>query len=165
MKSRALFTWSRVLIFISSVSICVFQSKAYGFCVSPGTSYGSTPIGSAQPYSVAFSPDGLYLATANTGSNSVTITSIGANGPSGAISYALSPGSTYPASVAFSPSGEYLATANFSSSDITLFKVTKGGILTGGISYTLPSSSSGPNSLAFSPDSLFLLLLMATQMA
>jgi hypothetical protein len=78
------------------------------FSVARGVSY-ALPAGSTTDQSVAFSPNGSYLATAepfgSTGSNSVT----------------------------FSPNGSYLATAN-NSNDVTIFSVATGGSLSGGVS-------------------------------
>jgi DNA-binding beta-propeller fold protein YncE len=81
------------------------------------------PSGSTSPASVAFSPNGSYLATANDVLNyaNVTIFSVGAGGVlSGATSYPLPSGSTGPISVAFSPNGSYLATANINSNNVTM---------------------------------------------
>ena len=49
----------------------MFQVNAEGG-LSGATSY-ALPNGSADPVSIAFSPNGLYLATANTYSNNVSI--------------------------------------------------------------------------------------------
>jgi WD40 repeat protein len=74
-----------------------------------GTSY-TLPSGSKLPTGINFSPNGLYLATANY--NDVTIFSVGAGGIlSGATSYALPSGSYAPVTVAFSSDGSYLATS------------------------------------------------------
>ena len=64
------------------------------------------------PVSVAFSPSGGLLATANSGAGSVSVFSVAADGaltPVGTTSTGLGSG---PISVAFSPSGGLLATAN-----------------------------------------------------
>ena len=56
--------------------------------------------------SVAFSPDSLYLATANRGSNNITLFSVGTGGVLNyGTSYALPSGSLGPYSVTFSPDG------------------------------------------------------------
>ena len=119
------------------------------------------PADSTNPNSVAFSPNGLYCATANTGSNNVTIYQVGEGGNlSGGTSYALPSGSTNPYSVAFSPNGSYLAVARNPSSnnaaDIVIFQVASDGVLSNGTSYQLPSGAYGAQSLAFSPNGLYL---------
>lgn len=91
------------------VVCCAFASSALGFGQVPGSPFA---IGSA-PSSVAFSPDGGPLATANyVPTGSVSVFSV--NQMTGALSAV--PGSPFatgsePFSVAFSPGGGLLATA------------------------------------------------------
>jgi WD40 repeat protein len=113
------------------------------------------PCTSVNISSVAFSPNGLYLATANSGSNNVTLFSVSAGVLSNGKSYALPTGSTSPQSIAFSPDGSYLATANCESNDVTIFALTEGA-LSGATSYALPGGSTGPVSVAFSPNGSYL---------
>ena len=107
---------------------------------------------------MVFSPNNAYLATANYGSNDVTVFSVKAGGVlGGGISYTLPSGSTKPYSVAFSPNGSYLAVADSGgvTSNVTIFNVGVGGILSGGTSYLL-ALSSFPVSVAFSSDGSYL---------
>jgi 6-phosphogluconolactonase (cycloisomerase 2 family) len=137
-----------------------------GGVLSGGASY-SLPATSEYPYSVVFSPNGLYLATANGGClgcassdpGDVTIFTVGAGSLGGKTSYALpvAASSAEAFSVDFSPNGSYLAVANYySSGNLIIFSVGTGGTLTSGVSYTLPSGSAGPYSVVFSPNGLYI---------
>jgi WD40 repeat protein len=86
-----------------------------------GISY-ALPSGSSAPVSVAFSPNGSHLATANSNANNVILYAVNSNRVLGnGIAYSPPLGSKVPASVAFSPNGSYLATANEDSNDVTIF--------------------------------------------
>jgi uncharacterized repeat protein (TIGR01451 family) len=125
---------------------------------SPFSTNGPVVAGT-QPYSVAFSPSGGLLATANYGSNNVSVFHVQADGA--LLPVLGSPFSTgansQPYSVAFSPDGALLATANSRSSRISVFAVQPGGSL-----LDVPGSpfntygpnglGSSPLSIAFSPD-------------
>jgi 6-phosphogluconolactonase len=105
------------------------------------------------PYSVAFSPIGGLLATANNSSSNVSVFSVAADGALSPVSGSpfATPGS-FPYSVAFSPSGGLLATANLGSNSVSVFSVAANGALTpvvGSPFATAPGSS--PQSVAFSP--------------
>lgn len=104
---------------------------------SCGTSY-PLPSGSTEPASVAFSPDGSYLATCNEGSNDITLFALSGGIPSGGISHALPAGSRLPYSISFSPNGSYLATANQNSNDVTLFNTACTLPITPSPSFTQP---------------------------
>ena len=86
--------------------------------------------------SVAFSPAGGLLATANFYSNNVSVFSVGAGGALSEV--AGSPfatgqpcgGGCGPISVAFSPDGKLLATASFCGGSVSVFSVGAGGVLT-----------------------------------
>ncbi len=120
-----------------------------------GQVVGTYSIPGSYPLSIAFSPNGAYLATANSESNDVTIFNVGANGNlSGGTSYSV--GSGQPQSIAFSPDGKYLATANLGSNDVTVFSIETGGVLGNPTSYQLPNSSTSPVAVAFSPDGNYL---------
>ncbi len=141
-------------------SVTVF-TVGVGGVLSNSTSY-ALPAGSIDPVSVAFSPSGAYLATANgaAGSTSgdVTVFTVGAGGVlSNGTSYALPAGSRDPNSVAFSPDGSYLVTANnfTPGSSVTVFTVGAGGALSNGTSYALPAGSVNPESVAFSPSGAY----------
>ena len=83
----------------------------------------------AQPYSVAFSPNGGLLATANNGAGTVSVFSVAAGGALTSVGPAVSVGAN-PVSVAFSPSGGLLATASQSAGTVSVFSVTAAGALT-----------------------------------
>lgn len=118
--------------------------------ISAGTSY-TVPAGSSGPRSVAFSPDGAYVVSANEGyeSNDVTIFTVGAGGVlSEGTSYPLPIASHNPASIAFSPSGAYVVTGNdgYDDGGVTVFSFT--------CTSSSPSSSASPSisiSSSFSP--------------
>ena len=118
--------------------------------LSAGTPYKLPNLMGNYAMGVAFSPNGSYLAIAN----SVGVTLFAAN------EGVLSNGTTYPAdlnpvALTFSPDGLYLAVANNLSAEVTLFAVAEGA-LCNPARYPLPTGSSYPQSLAFSPDGSYL---------
>ena len=64
-------------LLLSVILTILTSMHANTVTLSGATSYG-LPSGSSTPYSVAFSPNGSYLAVANDGSASVTIFQVGA---------------------------------------------------------------------------------------
>jgi len=124
-----------------------------------GSPFSTKAPGNSSPYSVAFSPDGKFLATANNGGNGGTSTvSLFAVQSGGALSLIGSPVSTGPSgattSVAFSPDSSLLATANYGSHSVSIFNVKSNGLS------PLPNSPFGtgsnnksPYSVAFRPPS------------
>jgi 6-phosphogluconolactonase (cycloisomerase 2 family) len=131
-------------------SVALFAAGQEGQLSRAG-SY-SLPSRSDNPRSIAFSPDGSYLAVVNEGSPraNVVIFNVGAEGTlSGATSYQLPTSSVQPQSIAFSSDGLYLATANGPSNDMTIFSMGKGGVINRLASWPVGSY---PQSLAFSPD-------------
>jgi DNA-binding beta-propeller fold protein YncE len=110
-------------------SVCGVRPRALAapvFAPVMGSPFGTD----AHPQSVAFSPNGDLLATANNTSRTVSVFAVGGHG-------ALTPvaGSPFrtesgPASVAFSPNGDLLATANIAANTVSLFAVGAGGALT-----------------------------------
>ena len=66
------------------------------------------------PESVAFSPGGGLLATANVGDSTVSVFSVGSGGALTAVTGSPFATGSGPVSVAFSPGGGLLATANAS---------------------------------------------------
>jgi WD40 repeat protein len=122
-----------------------------------GISYTASPL---NPYSVAISPDGSYLATVSyTSSNVVKIFNLSKGVISGGTSYPLPSNSISPISVAFSPDGSLLAVVAHQQGtwygNITLYNVSSGK-LSNGISYDLPPGSNYPMCVAFSPNGSFL---------
>ena len=117
------------------------------FTQVPGSPFATGSV----PVSVAFSPGGGLLATANTDDNTVSVFAVGSGGALTQV-----PGSPFatgsgPESVAFSPDGGLLATANANDNTVSVFAVGSGGALT-----QVPGSpfatGSAPQSVAFSPD-------------
>lgn len=143
------------LIFLMYVAF-LCNSIVYGEakCIlSNGQSY-SLPLGAKGPVSVAFSPDGKLLATANIVSDDVTVFNVTKYSLKDGISYSLPREGTSPLSIKFSHDGKLLATGNFDTHDISLFNVTTGG-LNGGLSHPLGETYVGPYSISFSPDGNF----------
>ena len=79
--------------------------------------------------SVAFSPSGGLLATANKNVNNVSVFSVAAGGALTAVTGSPFTTGSSPASVAFSPSGGLLATANFTSNSVSMFAPTGGFVI------------------------------------
>ena len=139
--------------------ICTISSATRTCPSLSGINY-ELPSVSTFPDSIAFSPNGLYLATANVyslGSTvDVTLFSVGTGGTlSGAYSYPLASGATGFTQISFSPNSSYLAVANQGLNTVTLFTAEPEGTLIGGNAYALPSGSTSPLSVSFSPDGLY----------
>jgi hypothetical protein len=113
-----------------SNDVTIFQLAAG--TLTNGTSY-PLPVGTFLPLSLALSPDGVHLATADVGSSAfygsqaITLfTRVGQITIDNATSYQLPDNSTNCVSVAFAPptdgtTNTYLATANSHSNDVSLF--------------------------------------------
>ncbi len=112
---------------------------------------------SAAPVSVAFSPNGNYLAVANLSASTLQVFSFAAGTPT--LVGSANTG-TNPESVAFSPNGNYLAVANLSASTLQVFSfaggnpVQVGSVSTGG--------SSNPRSVAWSPNGSYIAVVNQT---
>jgi adhesin/invasin len=112
-----------------------------------------------EPFSVAFSPNGNLLATANFGSKTVSVFAIDpTSGQLTPVTQSIASNAdttSAPFWVAFSPNGELLATANYDSSTVSLFTVDPStGQLTP-VTQSTPANAdtgSGPFSVAFSPN-------------
>ncbi len=102
------------------------------------------------PQSVAFSPDGRFLAVAGSTPDAVAMFSVSAGGVVAPVGLASSTGGSSPASVAFSPDGKLLAVANRGSNSVSMFFVATDGRLTL-VSSPVPTGSL-PTTLAFSPN-------------
>jgi uncharacterized repeat protein (TIGR01451 family) len=136
-------------------SVSVFEVEADGRLGPPlgpfSTDNGPTAPGGF-PFSVAFSPDGRLLATANLFTDNVSVFEVAPDGTLHQVSGSpfattRSGGGSGPQSVAFSPTGGLLATAN--QSDVSLFDVASDGALSQ-VAHS-PFSVAGPSSVAFSP--------------
>ena len=113
-----------------------------------GSPFTTGPAG-LNPTSVAFSPSGGLLATANSTDGTVSVFSVAAGG---ALTVVGTPPTEpeAPDSVAFSPSGGLLATANHTNpGTVSVFSVAAGGALT--LVGTTPTPARYPVSVAFSP--------------
>jgi 6-phosphogluconolactonase (cycloisomerase 2 family) len=118
------------------------------------------PFATGTPTSaVAFSPDGKLFVSANHDANTVTVSSVGADGS------IMSHPNTYttgngPSAVAFTPDQRLLAVANQTDSTLQMYWVTLDMYGTGGtLSPAGPAQAlngTGPASLAFTRDSRFL---------
>ena len=110
---------------------------------------------STSPHSVAFSPDGTRLATANLSGSDVSVFAVAAGGALTPVSGSpFSTGlSSNPASVAFSPDGSLLAAADGGNDTVSVFSVGGSGALTA-VSGSPFSTGGGsaPSWVAFSPD-------------
>jgi outer membrane protein OmpA-like peptidoglycan-associated protein len=104
---------------------------------------GTTPV------SVAFSPGGGLLATANLNGSTVSGFAVGAGGALTAVAGSPFVTGNGPHSVAFSPGGGLLATANQAGSTVSVFAVGSGGALTP-VAGSPFVTGNGPDSVAFS---------------
>ena len=133
----------------------VFSVGAGGALTPVAGSPFSAP--GARPWSVAFSPGGGLLATANYNGNNVSVFSVGAGGALTPVAGSPFPadggGSDSPLSVAFSPDGSLLATANsVAGVGVSLFAVAAGGVLTPVVGSPFSTGSQQyAVSVAFSP--------------
>ena len=129
-------------------------SRVSVFSVGPGGVLapvsGSPFATGAFAYSVAFSPSGGLLATANTDDNTVSVFSVASDGALTPVSGSPFGTGNAPVSVAFSPSGGLLATANASDNTVSVFSVASDGALTP-VSGSPSATGTGPTSVAFSP--------------
>jgi 6-phosphogluconolactonase len=133
------------LAWVCCLFIAAGALAAPGLSQVPGSPFTTTR---GSPASVAFSPSGGLLATANAFGNTVSVFSVGSGGALTQV-----PGSPFatgsdPVSVAFSPSGGLLATANEGANTVSLFSVGWGGALTQASGFF---TGSKPVSVAFSP--------------
>ena len=88
------------------------------------TPVAGSPFGTGSaPESVAFSPSGGLLATANFSDSTVSVFSVGSGGALTPVAGSPFGTGSAPRSAAFSPSGGVLATANFSDSTVSVFSL------------------------------------------
>ena len=119
---------------------------------------GSPSATGPSPVSVAFSPSGGLLATANAGDNTVSVFSVASDGALTQVSGSPFATGTGPTSVAFSPGGALLAVTNFGlggdqpslENTVSVFSVASDGALTP-VSGSPFTTGNGPGSVAFSP--------------
>lgn len=137
-----------------------------------GTNTNPISTSVAAPKGMAISPNGSFLYVANSGSHTVTVFQIGANGlltlvpPAGSNVNPVSIGSTTPNGLMVSRNGQFLYSAN-GGGTVSAFAIRDDGLLT-----LVPSSASNlnpvstganttPAALTMSPDGRF--LYVATQ--
>lgn len=130
-----------------------------------GSPFATKAAGSSA-YSVAFSPDGKLLATANNAGNSApgtvslfSVQTTGALSLVGSSPYATGPSTppcVTPTCVAFSPDSSLLATANYiGSNSVSIFNVNNGLSALPGSPFGTGSPNKSPFSVAFRPPSTF----------
>ena len=145
--------WRRRMAAVSVVALAWLAGGQNAHAAAPAFSEapGSPVATGSGPYSVAFSPSGSLLATANATDNTVSVFTVAPGGALTAVPGSPFATGTTPYSVAFSPSGSLLATANNSDSTVSVFSVAASGTLT-----PIPGSpfaaGGQPTSVAFSPD-------------
>jgi DNA-binding beta-propeller fold protein YncE len=103
---------------------------------------------SADPFSVAFSPSGALLASANDADGTVSVLSVSASGELTAVGSPSATGVS-PVSVSFNASGDLLAVSNYFDSTVSVFSVAAGGALAEVPGSPFPTGAN-PWSLAFS---------------
>ena len=134
------------------VGLVVLVGAGGALALSPAfTPVAGSPFGTGLgPSSVAFSPGGGLLTTANANDSTVSVFQVGSGG--GLTSVSGSPFGTgsSPRSVAFSPGGGLLATANQVAGTVSVFQVGSGGVLTS-VSGSPFGTGTTSLSLAFSP--------------
>ena len=110
---------------------CLLAGAAGALAQPAFTPVAGSPFATGSgPLSVAFSPGGGLLATANESDDTVSVFAVGSGGaltPVAGSPFATGDG---PFSVAFSPGGGLLATANESDDTVSVFAVGSGGALT-----------------------------------
>ena len=111
---------------------------------------GSPFATGSDPLSVAFSPGGGLLATANDSDNTTSVFAVGSRGALTQVTGSPFATGNGPISVAFSPGGGLLATANASASTVSVFAVASGGTLTQ-VTGSPFATGNDPHSVAFSP--------------
>ena len=140
---------------ISTATVSVFSVAADGALTQvTGSPFAAGNTGPAlSSNSVAFSPNGKLLATADGTTSAVGTVSVFSVAADGALTQVTgSPFQTgnSPRSVAFSPNGELLATANQADNTVSVFSVAADGALAR-VTGSPFQTGSGPQSLAFSP--------------
>ena len=146
--------WVRRAVLVVGLAWAGLLAGAAGALAQPAfTAVAGSPFATGVgPASVAFSPSGGLLATANSTDGTVSVFSVAADGALNAVGTPVPTHARLPVSVAFSPSGGLLATANSGPGSVSVFSVAGDGALTPvGTTLTGPGPGSGTMSVAFSP--------------
>jgi outer membrane protein OmpA-like peptidoglycan-associated protein/WD40 repeat protein len=134
-------------------SVTMFTVSSSGI-PGPATAYATGDTAASATYSLAFSPDGRFLATADGGDNTVTVFSVGSGGALSPVSgspVSTGSGSTYaPYGVSYSANGQELAVTLPGDDAVELFSVASNGVLTSAGS-PVSTGSDPPYAVAFSP--------------
>jgi outer membrane protein OmpA-like peptidoglycan-associated protein/WD40 repeat protein len=120
-----------------------------------GSPFATGNAAGSQTTSVAFSPNGKFLATADDGDDTITVFSVASDGVltqvTGSPFGTGSGASDGPYSIAFSPSGDLLAVSFEDGSAVGVYSVSSAGALTQVGSPISTGTGSQPFNLAFSP--------------
>jgi outer membrane protein OmpA-like peptidoglycan-associated protein/DNA-binding beta-propeller fold protein YncE len=120
-----------------------------------GSPFATGNAAASQTTSVAFSPNGKFLATADDGDDTITVFSVATDGVltqvTGSPFSTGSGTSDGPYSVAFSPSGDLLAVSFPDGSAVGVYSVSSAGALTQVGSPVSTGAGSDPFNLTFSP--------------
>ena len=121
-RMRGLLVLVGLMLGLAVVGLLAGASSALAappaFTQVAGSPFG--PTGRA-PVSVAFSPGGVLLATANNLANSVSVFSVGSGGALTPVAGSPFATGSFPRSVAFSPSGGLFATANGDADTVSVY--------------------------------------------
>ena len=144
--------WVRRVVLVVGLAWAGLLAGAAGALAQPAfTPVAGSPFATGVgPASVAFSPSGELLATANSTDGTVSVFSVAADGALTAVGTPVLTHARLPVSVEFSPSGALLATANSGAGSVSVFSVAADGALTS-VGTTSTGLGSGPTSVAFSP--------------
>ncbi len=152
-----------VVVNSSSNTLQVYRLNASSVPPIPGSSESPTPVGGAvntgsgsSPQSVAWSPDGRFLAVANGGSsNNTQVYQFNGSSAPTPVGSAVQLGSD-PVSVAWSPDGRFFAVAVYESSWLLVYQFNGSSTPTLLGAGTGTGTSLFPNAVAWSPDGRFL---------
>ena len=142
---------------VATVSTTVTVPLPAGLLTPVVQSPASNAATGTRPFSVAFSPSGRLVATANFLSNSVSMFTVSVTGLLTPVVQSPASNATTgdrPSSLAFSPSGGLIAVTNSSANSVSMFKVDSvTGLLTPVIQSPASNATTGtgPRSVAFSP--------------
>jgi 6-phosphogluconolactonase (cycloisomerase 2 family) len=150
-----------VVNYSSPYGMQVYRLNASSVPPIPGTTEPPTPVGGtaatgSNPYCVAWSPDGRFLAVVNSGSSTTGMQVYRFNGSSTPTSLGTAGTGSSPISVAWSPDGRFLAVANEGSTGpagLQLYRFNGGSAPT---SLGTVATGSSPWSVAWSSDGRFL---------